>query len=241
MKLGFSFFGIIYGAGGRTGSDRDFRHCWPGLKRDLVDPFVELGHTAKIYFSGYRIQDDQVEKEFYDLVKPDKVNYSNQKDSNPFTAKYAAFNNFINDDIDAVIFTRSDIHFSKIMANEDIDFLKFNFLFPELGWWESYNFTCDNFYVIPKKYFEATRKAMEINYRWPRPDYVDTHGLWRCLSNYIPEENFHLISKVPEISDVNSYYTCCRSGLPEDEERIKHTHPEVVERFNYGSYNRGRC
>lgn len=239
MKIGFSFFGIIYGPGGRTGSDRDFRHCWPGLKRDLVDPFLDLGHTAKIYFSGYPIQDEKIEREFYDLVKPDKVNYSHFANSNPFTAKYAAFNNFIDEDIDVVIFTRSDIHFSKIMADEDIDFFKFNFLFPERGWWEDYNFTCDNFYVIPKQYFEVTRKAMEMNYKWPRPQYVDTHGLWRCLANYIPEKEFHLISNVHEISDVNSFYTCCRSGLPEGEERMKHVHPSVAERFNYGSHNRG--
>jgi hypothetical protein len=49
MKLGFSFFGIIYGAGGRTGSDRDFRHCWPDLKRDLIDPFVNLGQIGRAH------------------------------------------------------------------------------------------------------------------------------------------------------------------------------------------------
>lgn len=237
MKLGFSFFGIIYGPGGRTGSDRDFRHCWSYLKKDLIDPFIESGHIVKIYFSGYRIKDDVVERQFYDMVKPDRVNYSHQQDSNPFTSKYAAFNNFIDDDIDAVIFTRSDIHFNKIMANENIDFTKFNFLFQELGWWENYRFTCDNFYVIPKKYFEVTRKAMELNYRWPRKEYVDTHGLWIPLTKYISEENFHFISDVPEISDVNSYYTCCRSGLPENEARIKHINSAVKERFSYGSYN----
>lgn len=237
MKLGFSFFGIIYGAGGKTGSDRDFRHCWPDMKKDLIDPFVNLGHSSKIYFSGYRIKDEQIEKEFYDLVKPDKVNYSHQPDSNPFTAKYAAFNNFMDEDIDAVIFTRSDIHFSKIMANENIDFTKFNFLFRELGWWENHLFTCDNFYIIPKRYFEVTRKAMEINYRRPRPEYVDTHGLWSCLELYIPREEFHFISNDHEISDINSYYTCCRSGLPENEHRMIHINSRVKERFGYGSYN----
>jgi hypothetical protein len=123
------------------------------------------------------------------------------------------------------------------MANENIDFTKFNFLFPELGWWDNHLFTCDNFYVIPKRYFEATRKAMEINYRRPRPEYVDTHGLLPCLELYIPREEFHFISNVHEISDINSYYTCCRSGLPENEERMKHINSRVKERFGYGSYN----
>lgn len=238
MKLGFSFYGIIYGAGGRTGSDRDFRHCWPGLKRDLIDPFIDRGHEAKIYFSGYPIHDSKVEKEFYELVNPDRVVYSHFARSDPFTAKYAAFNNFMNEDIDAVVFTRSDIHFSCIIANEIIDWNKVNFLFPEGdGWWDSYNFTCDNFYIIPKRFFRAVRDAMEITYKWPRPDYVDTHGLWRNLASIIHIDNMRLISTKPEISDINSFYTCCRSGLPEGHERMNHLHPEVKERFYNGSHH----
>ena len=234
MKLGFSFFGIIYGPGGRTGSDRDFKHCWPDLKKDLIDPFVDLGHTSKIYFSGYRIRDNQIEKDFYDLVKPDKVNYSHQPESNPFTTKYAAFNNFMDEDIDAIVFTRSDIHFSKIMAKENIDFTKFNFLFPELDYWDSNKFTTDNFYVIPKMYFKQTLQAMEDTYAWPRgKPFVDTHGLWEKLANYISEDNFHFISQVHEKSDVNSFYTLCRSELPINDERIRKIHPAVAERFNY--------
>lgn len=232
MKLGFSFFGIIQGAGGRTGSDRDYRHCWPSLKRDLVDPFVAQGHTAKIYFSGYSFPTQADENKFLEVVKPDKVNYSHFANSDPFTAKFGAFNNFVDEDLDAVIFTRSDIHFSRIMANEDIDFSKINFLFPEKGWWEDYRFTCDNFYVIPKPYIKDMRRAMEDTYAWPRgKPYVDTHALWNKLVQYVPESEFRFISNEPEISDVNSFYTCCRSGLPEDEERFKHTHIDVLKRF----------
>lgn len=230
MKLGFSFFGIIQGAGGRTGSDRDFRHCWPGLKRDLIDPFVAQGHTAKIYFSGYSFEREEDENEFMDMVKPDKVIYSHFANSDPFTAKFAAFNNFIDEDIDAVIFTRSDIHFSRIMANENIDLDKFNFLFREQGWWDNHGFTCDNFYVIPRRYFKSVWKSMEKVYAYPRgKPYVDTHSLLPML--LVPPHDIHFISDVHEISDVNSFYTCCRSGLPENEDRFKHTHIDVLERF----------
>jgi len=231
MKLGISFFGIIQGPGGRTGSDRDFRHCWPGLEKDLVQPFRDLGHDVKIYFSGYPFRDPKDEVEFHNMVKPDRVIYSHFANSDPFTAKFAAFNNFMYEDLDAVIFTRSDIHFSKIMANENIDFGKFNFLFPEEGWWDSHGFTCDNFYVIPRRYFRNARDAMEDVYAWPRgKPYVDTHGLINKLS--IISTDIHFISNTPEISDVNSYYTCCRSGLPEDG-RNGYIHPAVRERFGY--------
>lgn len=233
MRIGFSFFGILHGPGGRTGSDRDFRHCWPNLNNNLVRPFLEQGHDCKIMFSGYTIKDPLIERELHSIVKPENINYSHFANSDPFTAKFAAFNNFINDhELDAVVFTRSDIHFKRIMANENIDWEKINFLFPEKGWWESHKFSCDNFYVIPKKYFRAVRDAMEDTYCYPRgKPYVDTHGLWNKLETYVDPENFHFISNEAEISDVNSFYTCCRNGLPIGEERMVHLHTEVKEKF----------
>jgi hypothetical protein len=119
MKIGFSFYGIIFGDGTntKTHSERDFRHCWPSLKRDLIDPFIAQGHECKIYFSGYPFMDIEIEKQFYEMVKPDKVCFSDWKDSNPFTSKGKAFDNLIGEDLDVVIFTRSDIHFNKLISS----------------------------------------------------------------------------------------------------------------------------
>ena len=44
--------------------------------------------------------------------------------------------------------------------------------------------------------------------------------------------NVPVLTDVHEISDVNSYYTCCRDGLPPDG-RGGQIHPEVKERFGY--------
>lgn len=232
MKIAFVFFGIIYGPGGRTGSDRDFRHCWPNLKRMLVDPFVAQGHQAQIYFSGYPFLDQEIEKQFYNLVNPNQIVFSNFFNSDPFTAKGAAFQAFENADVDFVVFTRSDIHFCKVMANEPIDYSKFNFLFPELGWWETHNFTCDNLYLFPHKYTPLVKKAMFETYGFPRgKPLVDTHGLMTKLKQYISPEEMHIISNTHELSDINTYYSCCRSQLPITEERGKLIHPEVQERF----------
>ena len=150
------------------------------------------------------------------------------------TSKGSSFVNFIHDEsVDVIVFCRNDLHFSKIIANENIDFSKFNFLFKEKGWWENYKFACDNFYIFPQKMSTIVMKAMYDTYAWPRgKPLVDTHGLYLRLNQYIPENYMHFISDVHEISDVNSYYTCCRSGLPEDG-RGGFIHPEVKERFGY--------
>jgi hypothetical protein len=230
MKIGFVFYGIPYGEGSKT--EKDFRHCWPGIKKDLIDPFVSKGHIAKVYASIYPIEDKKVEKEFYDMLQPEKVYYSNFEGSDPFTCKGAAFNAFENEDLDFIIFTRLDIHFSKIIANENINFDKFNFLYPEGGrgsdyWWEILRFTTDNFYAWPHKFTWQVKESLLKTYRNLRPESPDTHPLIHKLLLKIGNENIHFISNIPEPSDVSSYYTLCRDGIPTSQ--LMHT--EVIKRF----------
>jgi hypothetical protein len=231
MKIGFCFYGLLYGLGGRTGSARDFRHCWPNIKRELIDPFVEQGHEVKIFVSSYEFDDDSIEKEFLELVQPNDVHLVKFEGSDPFTAKFNAFNLLRGQDLDTVIMTRLDIHFHKKIAFDNIDLYKFNFLFPEKGYWQTeYKFTCDNFYIWPHLLTPRVELAMEKTYAWPRgKPFVDTHGLYVKLIEdaKISEDFIHIISTKEELSDVNSFYTCCRSGLPKRD----YIHPEVADRY----------
>lgn len=235
MKIAFGLYGILYGLGGRTGSVRDFRHCWPNINRMLIEPFIQQGHEVKIYVSSYEFDDEEIEKEFFYLVNPDGVILRDIKNSDPFSAKYALFNLFANDESDVIICSRSDIHWSKIMANEYIDFTKFNFLFPEKDWWQTkYKFTCDNFYVWPRHMTSDVRKSMLETYGFPRgKPLVDTHALMVKLEQYISPLDIRLISNKEELSDVNSFYTCCRNGLPNRE----CMHEEVRDRYNKENWN----
>ena len=236
MKIGFAFFGITYGGGGR-GSDRDFRHCWPNIRRMLIDPYVERGHEAKVGFSTYPFTDPELYNQFFELVKPDRVEFSNLEGSTSFTSKLAALDMFDDKDVDVIILTRSDIHFSKVMADENIEYFKFNFLFPEEGWWTSHLFTCDNFYVFPAKMAPFVKQAMLETFNVDRPGEWDTHGLLTRLIKYVIPNYVNFISQAHELSDVNSFYTCCRALIPTYADRAKHMHPEVRERF----YNEAIC
>ena len=130
MKIGFSFYGITYGLGGKFEVERDFKHCWPNVKKMLIDPFVSKGHQYEIYFSTYHFSNVDKFVEFKKVVNPDKILLSEIKRSDPFTSKGSSFVNFIHDEsVDVIVFCRNDLHFSKIIANENIDFSKFNFLF----------------------------------------------------------------------------------------------------------------
>jgi hypothetical protein len=53
------------------------------------------------------------------------------------------------------------------------------------------------------------------------------------LEQHISSDDMHLISNEEELSDVNSFYTCCRSGLPNRE----CMHEEVRDRYNKENWN----
>jgi len=229
MKIGFVFFGIIYGPGGKTGSDRDFRHCWPNLKRMVIDPFVKRGHEARIYFSGYPFTDKEIEKQFYEMVKPDGVVFSKFENSNALVTKTSAFGAFMNTDNDVIIFTRSDIHYSKIIAEMNIDFHKFNFFFKEAsGWWKHQRFTNDNLYIFPNSLSPKVFAAlMDMKERSPN---IHTHELLVYLEKYLSMDDIHVILDEENLSDMNKYYTLCRSELRK-ECRGEYMHEEVRARF----------
>jgi hypothetical protein len=202
------------------------------MKRMLIDPFVDKGHEYEIFFSTYPFTDSEIEKSFYDTVKPNRVQFSNLEGSDAFTTKYASFENFVDrDDLDLIVFCRNDMHFSKVIAEENVDYKKFNFLFKESGCWDDMRFSTDNFYIFPQRFASFAKEAVGKTYCWPRgaPHY-DTHGLYTKLIEYISEEDIHFISETHEFSDVNSFYTLCRTDLPSDGRGIG-IHPEVLERF----------
>ena len=223
MKLGLSFWGIAHAAI----RNRDYRHCWPHIKTDFIDPFIAQGHEVKLYLSVYHFDDNNNEKEFYDLVKPDRVKFSHYPHQ---MAKIEAFDNFV-DDVDAIVFTRFDAHWRRTLAHENIDYAKFNFLCKEWEcWYDGRRYTNDNVYVIPTKFIPQARKAMEETI----VNYANTHDLLRHLEKYIDEKDMHYISDEHELSDLNSFYSLCRERDNNhfvNPSKHQYLHPLVKERF----------
>jgi hypothetical protein len=237
MKIGFVFYGIAEGRDLRTGYEYDFRHCWPNIKRMLVNPFVEKGHEAINFVSTYNVT-GETEKDLIDVYNPKNIFYSEKNESDSFTTKSALFHCIENEDLDAVVATRMSIHFSKIIANENVDLNKINLLFPEGdGWWERFGFSCDGLHIWNHRYTKIVRDSMRENYGWPRgKQYPDTHGLLNFLLKRVSENEINLVSTTPEISNCNSFYTLCRPA----EFGHVHFHQEVAERFKDHEFFRGK-
>jgi len=168
MKRGIASYGITSGlrpshAGGPVGSDRDIRHCWPDHKKMLIDPLLEKGHSVNVYLSTYPFLDINVQKYVDEIICPIKIRFSNVEGSDPFTTKGACLKSLLDQDLDFVIICRIDMHFSKVLANENIDYEKFNFLFKEEGYWHNHRFTTDNFYMFPFEMIENVDKPHTKN------------------------------------------------------------------------------
>jgi len=238
MKIAICFYGVLYGDVGRT---YDINHCWPNLSRMIVEPFKKkqsrregVGplvneHQVDILLSTYKVDDASIEQSIYQMVKPDHVKISDLKNSNSKTTKLATFELLKDKDYDFVIMTRTDLHFSEMMIDTDINYNKFNFLFHEKSQ-KSSNLTCDNFYAWPYRMTEQVKKSFET---CPKLNSHDTHQLYNSLSKNIPVDEIHYISGEEEfLSDVNKYFTICKRGYG-SEKFGQGLHEEVIERFGY--------
>jgi hypothetical protein len=227
MKIGFCFYGITYGTQSTKGF-KDYRHCWTNIHEMLVQPFIDNGHEANIYVTTYPFSDPDIEQEFYATVKPEKIHFCEFEGSDPFTCK-GAFDAFQNENLDFIILTRFDIHFHKVLFNENIDYTKFNFLYPETGgfWWDILRWTTDNAYMWPMHLTNQVHQSLHYTYRNLRPESADTHPLIHKLALSIGHENIHFISNIPEPSDESSFYTLCTKGR--DIERAEHVRKYGIE------------
>jgi len=235
MKIAICFFGVLHG---HVGRDYDIKHCWPNLSRMIVQPFKEKHtkaspvipirkeHQVEILLSTYKVNNEDLEKEIYDMIKPDHVQISDILNSSSKTTKLAMFKLLENKDYDFVIMTRTDLHFSETVIDK-IDYNKFNFLFHE-NTNKQKNITCDNFYAWPYKFTEQVKKSFET---CPQLNSHDTHLLFDSLSKNIPIEDIcYIAGEEKYYSDVNKYFTICKRF---SNDRIEHgLHEEVMERFN---------
>ena len=226
MKIAVSLYGLLYGQFMRDGqpSVKDFKHCWPNVNKNLIQPLRDMGHEVYVCISSYKIPDEQLEKEFYEMVQPSKVYYSEFEGSNTFTPKIASFQNLLDKKFDFVVFSRLDLHWFKPIEN--IQFDKFNFLFMEKGV-AHLNWTCDNLYMWPGDMTPIVHIAMQETYHAYR-NLPDTHGLMNKLAQYITKDKVVVLSDIEQNSHDNLFYSICKADYKSNHFPV---HPEVIERF----------
>lgn len=229
MIIGLALYGIFHGYHTNAGSAADFRHCFPNTRRMIIDPLREQGHVVKTFVCTYPILDPEALRDFHAMVDPVKVEWCDFTGSSQYTTKTGLFKTFAEEkDLDVVIFARCDIHYANPINRLSFDMEKFNFLFREKNHWHNLKYATDNIYMWPHRTTPVIRKAMIETISTARSQgRRDTHNLYNVLSHHLSGDDIHFVSEVHALSDVNIFYSLCRSHLPDR----PCLHPEVRERF----------
>jgi hypothetical protein len=217
MIIGVVFFGITWArATSRDGGFRNVLKSWPGHYEHVIQPLRAAGHTVKVFVSTYEFPNDEIRRQFEDLVRPDGVVLAQYAGSAPVTTKYNCFQVLEKESgLDFIIHCRVDQHWSCNITDMNINFKKFNFFFKEVErrdgrdimWWDIARFTTDHVWMYPGVMLHDVRRAVCETAAFGGR--TDSHGLYNFLSKIIPEDSIHFIVDSHEKSLDNPYFYVC--------------------------------
>lgn len=221
MIVGLIFAGICYG----YKSERDFSHCYPNIKANLIDPLNEK-HKVINYVMTY---EDTRLNEVVDLLNPVKIFSVPFENSRQNSTRAMAIPLVENEDIDFYIMTRFDVHYNKSLKYFNIDWSKFNFTSKEgNGFWESQRFVGDTFYAWPKRLHEKVKEGF-IELQKYDPNHM--HNFYSILSTIMSPDDIHFMSDEPQLSGHLLTSICTRDYVDRLRGKIP-IHQEVLDRFN---------
>lgn len=185
MKIGINLVGLSHH---RMNGEHSYKSGYKNLFRNVIEP-LRKDHKVDIYLYTY----DSPEKDnIITTYNPKK--YTFKGISNAFETYIKSLEELVTEDLDFIIVTRFDLD---IMVPISFDFLKFNFLFKEIDYWEVDKLTTDTFYAFPKHMLKDFILALNESYTNPKGYFCP--GLFHCLHSYlkesIDESNFHYIDE----------------------------------------------
>ena len=191
MKIGILMAGISYG----YKSDRDFRHCFPNINKNLIQP-LKNNHDVEVYVTTYH---HEYMLELQDLFKPVDIKILPYEGNTQLTTRKESFLQADKDHLDFFIMSRFDLHFNQPLSNFNLDFNKFNIVSREgKGFWESERFVGDVLFAWPKFLQDGVRKTFQdllqaTSSRDWRHEGKHNHNFYIHLSPNIGEENIHFM------------------------------------------------
>lgn len=202
MKIGIVFTGIHYESG------RDVRHCISNINSNLIEPF-RRDHDVSIYLQTYR---SDIDSELQSIFNPKSIGLEDYQNSHQVLTYIKSLEQIRNQDLDFVICTRFDIHFTRDMSQIGLQTDKFNALFKERGWWDSFRFTTDNFFAFPYSMLETFIDVLRGLYSNPsRVGQMDLHQAFARVQDIVGVNRTHIVSNVDELSNYNLFYSLCSS------------------------------
>jgi hypothetical protein len=194
----------------------------------LISP-LQKNNKVSIFLCTY---DNEFTDELVELYKPTQYKIIPFGGSHQIDTYVQSMENLRGYDFDFVIATRFDVHFNKSIDVINIDFYKFNALFPEKGWYNKIKwwpvwrkskyihhiclpffarFVTDNLFAFPYVMLDDFISVLRSERAHPtRRGLMDMHPVFNRMKRRVGKNNVHLVSLEEERSDINSFYSLCR-------------------------------
>jgi len=221
MNVALIFAGISFG----YKSDRDFRHCFPNISKNLIEP-LKAEHVVKTFLYTYNNEHLEALKTTYNAVKLESIPFEGSKQN---LTRKSAFEMVDGEDIDFYIMLRFDLHFNYNLNQFNLNFDKFNFTSREGGgYWDNQKFVGDTFYAWPKRLHENVRQAFNDIQRHD-PNHM--HNFYSVLTRIISTDEIHFMSEEPQLSG-HLLSTICTRDIVARLRGVVPLHEEVLTRFS---------
>lgn len=228
MKIGLLMAGISYG----YKSDRDFRHCFPNIFKNLIEPLQEF-HEVNCYITTY---DHHLMDGLKDLYKPVSVNIIPYEGATQLSTRSSSIDSVDNEDLDFYIMTRFDVHFNKPLSQFNLDYNKFNIVSREgNGFWEREKFVGDTFFAWPRSLHSCVKNAFkDLNLHASRGDWrhegKHNHNFYIFLSPNLGEHNIHFMYDNYQLSG-HELTNCCTKDYADRLRNVIPVNEEILTRF----------
>lgn len=232
MRVGLLLAGISFG----YKSDRDFRHCFPNISTNLIEP-LKKEHEVVTFITTYEHEhidtmNELFRSEFYGIVPYDGATQLSTR-----TACLEMVDQHYDKPIDFYIMTRFDVHFNKPLDEFNLDFDKFNIIAREGdGYWQSSSFVGDTFFAWPRSLHEGVKAAFDgLNafHQTGNYDGFHMHNLYWFVRDAIGDHNVHFMFDNYQLSG-HELTNCCTKDYAD---RLRHKidiNKEILERFPEG-------
>jgi len=228
MKIGLLMAGISFG----YKSDRDFRHCFPNISKNLITPLKE-NHEVEVYVTTYQ---HEYIKELNELFEPVELKILPYDGNTQLTTRRESFLQADKEHLDFFIMSRFDLHFNYTLRNFNLDFNKFNIVSREgNGFWEREKFIGDVLFAWPRSLQSGVRKTFDDLLSasklgdW-RHEGKHNHNFYTVLSPNIGQENIHFMFDNYQLSG-HEFASICTEDCSRRLRGQYFVNEEVIARF----------
>ena len=194
MNIGIVIRGISLGKS-NLGNGTDWKIVKDNIIENFINPFKEH-HKVKVYLTTY--ENDEL-NDIIDFYKPENVLILPFEGSNQRNTLLQSMVQIRNEDLDFILTTRFDVRWFQKVANLNIDYNKFNFLYKEVEpEWTRNKFVSDIIFGFPKCFLEPFMQAIINEHNNPSRTFVtDMHNAYKRMIEVIGIENLHFIHDEP--------------------------------------------